>query len=128
MGSVFFYYLDLQIVKIDGVHEIILIKPGLAVSLELSDSGVQPDGLAEVKVIAYLIQRPEDLVVRVSSPPSQTTVSLTIRPPLILLPINETCVPSFLRYLSNHYSTGMGQKEEAAASGCLRKKEIREKR
>ena len=40
---------DLQIVKIDGVHEIILIKPGLAVSLELSDRGVQPDGLAEVK-------------------------------------------------------------------------------
>ena len=96
-------------------------------SLELGDGGVQPDRLAEVKGIAYLIQRAENFVSAGVLSVIADTVSSPSAPFKLFCHKRNMC-PSFLRYLSNHYSTGAGQKEEAAASGCLRKKEIREKR
>ena len=54
--------MDFQIVKIDTVNKIILGKPGFAVAFELGDGLVQPDGLAQVKLITCLFQRTEDLV------------------------------------------------------------------
>ena len=57
-----FYDLDLQIVKINGVHEVVLIKPRLGMPFEFVDGGVKPDRLAQVEFIADLVKRIEDLV------------------------------------------------------------------
>lgn len=60
--SIFLDYLNLQIVELHPVHEIVLREPGLAQALEIRYGLVQPDGPGEVELIAYLIQRPKDLV------------------------------------------------------------------
>ena len=54
--------MNLQIIKINGVYEIILGKPCLVVALEFFDVRVQPDWFAQVKFIADGVQSVEDLM------------------------------------------------------------------
>ena len=72
--------LDLQIIKINGIHKIILIKSCLCMLLKFCDRHIQPDRLAEIKLIADFLQRIENFMcVRVSSESSQITMSRSIR-------------------------------------------------
>jgi len=53
---IFFNYLNLQIIKINGIYKIILIESCLGVALEFLDGAVQPDRLTQVKLITDLVQ------------------------------------------------------------------------
>lgn len=54
--------MDLQIIKINGVYEIILCKTCLVMTPEFFDVRVQPYWFAQVKFIAYGVQSAEDLM------------------------------------------------------------------
>lgn len=55
--SVFFDDMEFQIIEVDVIYKAVRAKAGLCVALELLDIGVQPDGPAQVKGMADLIQR-----------------------------------------------------------------------
>ena len=59
---IFFYDLDLQIVKVDSLDEIILMESRLGVAFEFCDGLVQPDGFSQIELIACLFQGPEYFV------------------------------------------------------------------
>lgn len=59
---ILFNDLDLQIIKLNGFYKIILIKSCFAVAFEFSYGLIQPDGLAQVKLIANFVKGPENLV------------------------------------------------------------------
>ena len=61
-ASIFLDHLDLQIIKFNMFNEIILIKPCFAVLLKIPDSGVKPDGIAKIQLIADLLQAVKNLV------------------------------------------------------------------
>ena len=54
--------LDLQIIKINGIHKIILIKSRLCMLLKFCDRYIQPDRLAQIKLIADFLQRIENFM------------------------------------------------------------------
>ena len=60
--SIFFNYLNFQIVKVNMLYEIVLRKPHLAVALEIRYGFVKPHRPAQVEPDAYFIQSVEDLV------------------------------------------------------------------
>ena len=48
-------YMNFQIVKINAFHKAVGSKAGLGMTFELSDGQIQPDGLAQVELIAGLL-------------------------------------------------------------------------
>lgn len=52
--------MDLQVIKIDLLDEAVPCEPGLIVELKVFYIGIQPDGLAQVKFAADLIQSLKD--------------------------------------------------------------------
>lgn len=54
---IFLNDMNLQIVKINALHKIILRKPGLFMALELRHIEFEPDRFSQIKFIAYLLQR-----------------------------------------------------------------------
>lgn len=52
MFLVFFNNLDFQIIKIDTVYKIVLPETGFAMSLEITNIHIQPDGFGQVKSLA----------------------------------------------------------------------------
>lgn len=84
--------MDFQVIKINGIHKIILIKSRLCMLLKFCDRYIQPDRLAQIKLIADFLQRIENLCVRVSSESSQITVSQRIRLSLNSFPHNRNIV------------------------------------
>ena len=54
--------MELQEIKIDLIDKTVLEEAGLCMPLEFSDIRIQPDGLAQIKGIAYFIQCLEDLM------------------------------------------------------------------
>lgn len=59
---ILFDHMDLQIIKVNLLDEIILIKTHFGVAFKLRNGGVQPDWLAKVKLITDFIQSTENLV------------------------------------------------------------------
>lgn len=57
VAILFFNDQDLQIIKIDGVHKTVLVKPGLGMPFEFGNRRVQPDRRAQIELVADLIQR-----------------------------------------------------------------------
>ena len=55
----FFNYMNLQVVKINGIDEIILAEPGPGQMPEFVYICIQPDGFAQIEGIADFIKRPE---------------------------------------------------------------------
>ena len=55
-------HMDFQMIKINSFHKVILGKAGLAVAFEFRYGSVKPDGLSQVKFIADIIQRLENLM------------------------------------------------------------------
>ena len=60
--SVFLQHLNFQIIKINGVDEVVLGKAGLAVTLKFRNIGVQPDGFAQIKLPAEFINPSKNFV------------------------------------------------------------------
>ena len=60
--SIFFYDLKFQVIKINILDKIVLCKACFAVSFEVSNVFVQPDGVPQVKLAAGFIQGMEDFV------------------------------------------------------------------
>lgn len=58
----FFYNLDFQIIKINLFNEVILIKSGFVMFLEILDSGIQPDRISQIHFITDGFQPPEYFV------------------------------------------------------------------
>ena len=58
----FFNHLDFQKIKINRIHETVLIESRFGMPLEFVDIHIQPDRFAEIKFIADLIQSIENLV------------------------------------------------------------------
>lgn len=56
MRLLFLNDLYFQIIKVNGFDEMIPAEPGFCVKLEVLYIGIQPYGLFQVKVAAYLIQ------------------------------------------------------------------------
>ena len=54
--------MDLQIIKINGFHKIILIKTSFRMTLKVRNGGVEPDGLPQVELGADFIQGMKNLV------------------------------------------------------------------
>lgn len=59
---IFFDHMDLQIIKVNLLDEIILIKMRFGVAFKLRNGGIQPDWLAKVKLITDFIQSAKNLV------------------------------------------------------------------
>ena len=59
-----FDHMDLQVIKIDLLDEAVPCEPGLIVELKVFYIGIQPDGLAQVKFAADLIQSRKTMAVR----------------------------------------------------------------
>jgi hypothetical protein len=53
---------DLEIIKIDGLDEIVLFEPGLPVTLKFADVGIKPGRDGEIKPVADFGQAVHDLV------------------------------------------------------------------
>ena len=62
MWSILFDYLDFQKVKLTLFTEAVLMKSGLGAALKLSDIGIQPDGISQIKFITDLLQCMKNLV------------------------------------------------------------------
>ena len=60
--TVLFYNLDFQIIKINLFNEVILIKSGFVMFLEILDSGIQPDRISQIHFITDGFQPPEYFV------------------------------------------------------------------
>lgn len=58
----FFYYMNLEVVKVDGIDKVILIKSRFAVPLKFFNGRVEPDWLAKVKLIADIFKGAEYFV------------------------------------------------------------------
>lgn len=54
--------MDFEVVKVNGIYEIILIEPCFAVPLEFFDGRVKPDWLAQIKFIADIFKGAEYFV------------------------------------------------------------------
>lgn len=54
--------MDFQIIKLNGLDEIVLRESGLVMALEVLNGGIQPDRFTQVKLIAYFLQGTEYLV------------------------------------------------------------------
>lgn len=50
----FFNHLDLQIIKFNRLHKVILTESGLGMKLEVPDIRIQPDGRTEVELVTDL--------------------------------------------------------------------------
>jgi len=59
---VFFYDMNFQIIKINGLDKIILRESGFIMALEIPDRSIKPDRLSKIEPVAYFIQRAEHLV------------------------------------------------------------------
>jgi len=62
LKSVLFDDLNLQMIKIDGFDEVVLIKADLGEAPEVRYIFVQPDGSGEIKFIAGLLQSMKNLM------------------------------------------------------------------
>lgn len=60
--SILFDHMNLQIIKINIFNKIILCEPGLVVTFKILNIGIQPDRLAEVKLITYFIEGMKDFM------------------------------------------------------------------
>ena len=54
--------MNLQIIKINGIHKVILIESCLVMSFEFINIMIQPDRFAEVELITDRVQSIEDLM------------------------------------------------------------------
>ena len=54
--------MDFQVIEVNGIYKVILIKAGFVVPLEFLNCGIQPDGFAQVKFIADSISGMEDFM------------------------------------------------------------------
>ena len=59
---VLFNDLNFEIIKFNFFYEIVLRKPRLAVPLKVGDSFVQPEWFSQIKLVAHLIQCPENFM------------------------------------------------------------------
>ena len=62
ISLIFFNYLDLQIIKLNMLYEIVLIKTGFGMTLEFLNRGFQPDWFSQIKLIADFIKGMKDFV------------------------------------------------------------------
>ena len=53
---VFFYDMNFQIIKINGLDKIILRESGFIMALEIPDRSIKPDRLSKIEPVAYFIQ------------------------------------------------------------------------
>lgn len=53
----FLDHLYFQIIKLDGIDKAVLIETGFGMAFELVDRDVEPDRLAQIKLVTDLIQR-----------------------------------------------------------------------
>lgn len=58
---IFFDHLDFQIIKVDGLYEIVLPKTNLGKTLEICFIAFQPEGHADVQLVAGFVQGAIDL-------------------------------------------------------------------
>ena len=54
--GIILYHLYFQIIKINRIYKIILIKSSLGMPFKLCDRGVQPERFAQIKFITDLVQ------------------------------------------------------------------------
>ena len=57
--KLFFDDMDFQIVKVDGIHKVVLIKSSFVVTLEFLNIGIKPNRLAKIKLDVYKRQAQE---------------------------------------------------------------------
>ena len=57
-----FNHLDFQKIKINGIHEAVLVESRFGMPFEFVDIDIQPDRFAEIKFVADLIQSIKNLV------------------------------------------------------------------
>ena len=54
--------MNFQIVKVNRIHKVILMKSGLCMSFEFFDIGIQPDRITQIKFMADFVDRMKNLV------------------------------------------------------------------
>ena len=59
---IFFNYLNFQIIKVNALYKVILCETGLVMAFEFSDGLVQPDRLAQIELIADVLQGTKNFV------------------------------------------------------------------
>lgn len=74
---ILFNYLDLQIIKINLLYKIILIKSGFSMFLKMSDCRFQPDWVSQIHFITDTFQTTKNLVGPRIFRSSQITVSFS---------------------------------------------------